>query len=1059
MNRLAAGALVVVCACTGSAAPRATAQRIGSLEDVVGGPHAIGQIGDFLLENDQIRLVISDTGINKDPAKNTLGRVNTTYGGSLVDADLRRVGGDHAHGNDQLAELLPGFVFTVIDPNDVCIPNQAGECPTQPGEALRDGSDGKAAEVLVKGSGNDLLQMVALLNTGLLFPANLDFRTTYRLNPGAKYVEIEVTIKNTSTGAHPFPFLNPQEIKNLGFDVPGVENLQLSVPMGMLPLLGGEQDLFTPGQAGFNVQYAIEDTYKTAGGFPAFPGMVADFVASRGEGVSYGLAIPKSPNNYVNKYKASGPRGGYPGQTITDFSVLLPFTYAGVAGVYMYDPPAQLQAGEQFSYTSFFIVGRGDVASVLDTIYELRGQETGTFGGRVLDDLTQAPIAKANVFILDGNKNPIDQIETDDSGSFLAHLAPGNYSYVVLANDRLTAAPRTMTITAGKQTSPDEDLGGGTTKTGIIHLQPPATLVVSTLDEQNRHAPSKVQLIGRFDASKQGGDPRTFLYDLRFAERQRPTAFDGGNRFVEGAWWTKDGRVEARVRPGTYDLVVSRGPEYEVTTKTIELKAGSFVAEQLTLTPAYKSDGWVAGDFHIHAAPSTDSGLPIDQRVISCAAEGLEVAVATDHNYITDYAPTIASSGLDPWLLGIPGIELTTFEMGHFNGYPLKIDPGSTRGGEFLWANQPPQKLFDTLRGLGVDPANTIVQVNHPRQQVLGYFAQFFVDSLTAQPYTPQGILGVFAPYGDEFTADKFSLDFDAVELLTGRRTEDIHTFRAPSPLPPGPFPDPQPVSGEIVVGKDGRPQFPGVVETWFTMLDHGLRTTGMGTSDTHHLLGHEPGYARTMLFVGSGKDTPGGFSRGDVVKAIQDHRAITTNGPFVEMTAPGGGMIGDTIKGSSVDITIRVRAPQWAKVDQLVVYSNSVVLKTVPIPAGQATDFETIVSVRPTTDAWVVAEVTGTSNMFPVLSPTEFPPLDATVIIQALSVGLDLSTLPLTSNLKPGRVHVSSPYAITNPIWIDIDGNGWTPPKPPFPTIKARPAGPRPDVRSQFDSLPEVAP
>ena len=59
---------------------------------------------------------------------------------------------------------------------------------------------------------------------------------------------------------------------------------------------------------------------------------------------------------------------------------------------------------------------------------------------------------------------------------------------------------------------------------------------------------------------------------------------------------------------------------------------------------AYDSPGWVAGDFHIHAAPSTDSGLPIDKRVFSCAAEGLEVAVATDHNYVTDYAPVIASS-------------------------------------------------------------------------------------------------------------------------------------------------------------------------------------------------------------------------------------------------------------------------------------------------------------------------------------------------------------------------------------------------------------------------------
>ncbi|HEY5936073.1 MAG TPA: CehA/McbA family metallohydrolase [Kofleriaceae bacterium] len=1025
MRALSLLALLAAC---GDPAPRARAERIGALEDAIGGPHAIGRVGDFLLENDQIRLVISDTGVSSDPSKTTMGRVNTTYGGSLVDADLRRAGGGNGKGNDQLAELLPGMLFTVIDPTQITI--------------NKDGSDGGPAEILVKGSGGDLLQAVALLNIGLLQPAGLEFQTIYRLKPGAKYVEIETTIRNKSAGAHPLPFLNPQELKDLGFDVPGVENLQLSVPVGMLPLLGGEQDLFAPGVAGFNVKYAIEDSYKIAGGFPAFPGLAVDFLASRGEGVSYGLTIPMSPANYVNAY-----RDGYPNQDITPYSIMMPFTYAGVAGVYMYRPPDQLLPNQEFSYTAYFVIGDGDVASVAETIYELRGVPTGGFGGRVVDAQTGAPVAGADIMVLDAQGRPVNQLETDAQGSFFGKLPTGNYSYTVVTSDRETPGPTAFTVTAND-------------KTGVhVALDPPATLIVSVIDEQGRHAPSKIQLIGRFAPENQGDDPRTFLYSLPLGESTRPTAFDGGNRFIEGAWWTADGRVEARVRPGTYDLVVSRGPEYEATTRSVVLEAGKFNEAQLVLEPAYTSPGWVAIDTHLHAAPSTDSGLPIDQRVISCAAEGLEVAVATDHNYITDYAPVIASSGLDPWLLGIPGIELTTFEMGHFNGYPLRVDPGSTRGGEFLWAGQPPQKLFDQLRDLAVDRATGIVQVNHPRQQVLGYFAQFFIDANTAEPYTPAGILGVFAPYGDEFAAENFSYDFDAIELLTGQRTEDTHTFRAPNPLPPGPFPDPQPVPGEVVVSADGRAQFPGTVDTWFTMLDRGHQATGMGTSDTHHLLGSEPGYARTLLFVGEGRDTPGGYSRDDVVKAIRDHRAITTNGPFLTITS-GEAMIGDTVKGNSIVVRARVEAPKWALPDRILIYSNSAVLLDQAIPEGQREDFEVTVTVRPTTDAWVVAEVTGSQNMFPVLTATEFPPLDATVIIQALSVGLDLSTLPLASNLKPGRVHVSTPYAITNPIWIDADSNGtWTPPKPPLPKQTKRAGGELPDVRARFDALPEVSP
>ena len=1044
--------LLAVAACSDST-PKAHSQRLGSLEDAIGGPHAVGRIGDFLLENDQIRLVIADTGVTNEPGKlSTYGRVNTTYGGSLVDADLVRVGGERGHGNDQLAELLPGFLFTVINPTNVCIPVRAtGNCPTEADKAsgaqLADGSDGRPAEVMVIGTGGDLLQMVSLLNTGLVFPANLELRNIYRLSTGAKYVEIETIVKNNAPngGAHPFPYLNPTELDNLlGGFVPNLP-IRLSVPMGQLPLFGGEQELFAPGVAGFNVKFAIEDTYPIAGGFPAFPGMAVDFLASKGEGVSYGLAIPNAPSNYVTKYAA-----GYPMQDLTPYSMVIPFTYAGVAGVFMADPPAQLAAGEQFSFTSYFIVGKGDVASVAETVYELRKTPMGTFGGTVLDALTSGPIAKASVIILDAKGGVVNQIETDHDGAFVARMPAGTYSYQVLVDDRTVPTPRPLTIKANE-------------KTGVlVTMDPPATLIVSALDEQGRAAPVKIQLVGNFATANQGKDPRDFLYSLQKGEGRRVTAFDNGTRFIERAFWTKDGKLTAQVRPGTYDLVITRGPEYEITKKTITLTAGQFTAEQLRLTPAYTSPGWVAGDFHIHSQPSTDSGLPIEDRVISCAAEGLEVAVATDHNYITDYAPAIAASGLDPWLLGIPGMELTTFEMGHFNGYPLKIDPGSTRGGEFVWANQPPQKLFDQLRALAVDPAKGIVQVNHPRQQVLGYFASFFIDPATAEPYTPAGILGVFAPYGDEFQADKFSYDFDAIELLTGKKTENIHDFVAPSPLPPGPFPDPQPVPGQVVIGPDGRPKFAGVVETWFTMLDRGHEATGMGTSDTHHLLGDEPGYARTLLYVGEGKDTPGGFSRDNVIDAIHAHRAITTNAPFLEMTTDTG-MIGDTVKatGGGVDVRIRVRAPSWAKVDRLRVYTSGGVLvgPEIAIPAAQGTDFETVVRVPAMRDTWVVAEATGTDNMFPVSSPVEFPPLDATVIITAVSAGLDLSALPIASNLKPITQHVATPYAITNPIWIDADGNGtWTPPEAPL-ARKPGPPRPRPDVRTQFAELPEVSP
>jgi Carboxypeptidase regulatory-like domain len=1019
-------ALAMLAGCQ-EAGPRARAQRIAATSELIGGPKALGQIGDYLLENDQIRLIIDDA----DP-----GRANTPFGGKLIDADLQRPGahsgkGAGKAGNDQLAELMPAFVFEILAPTSI--------------EITADGADGGPAEIRVRGKGGDLLQMVALLNTALFFSPSLELVQIYRLHPGKRYVELETTITNTGATTHPFPYLDPSELPDLGLDVPGIEDLELSTPMGQLLLLGGEQELFAPGAAGFGVRYAIEDSYAMARGFPAFPGMVVDHVATRGDGVSYGFTIPEAPSNYAAAYAER-----YAPQPVTSTSVLLPFTYAGVAAAYTAQPPPQLAPGASFTARSYFILGRGDAASIYDVVQELRGVASGSFAGKIVDARSQAPVAGASLVVTGGAGQPVTQAETDDRGAFRFQLPPGAYRYQVVTDERETTAPQDLTIAAGQVTS------------ARVELAPPAQLAVSVVDERNRHAPVKVTLVGRYGAEHIGQDPRTFLYSVPLGERRRPTGFDGTDRYIENAWWVADGRLLAEVRPGRYQLVVSRGPEYELTTIDVELAAGEVSSHQLRLVRAFATPGWVGGDFHLHAQPSTDSGVPLDVRVTTCAAEGLEVAVSTDHNFITDYAPVIAQRGLSPWLVGIAGMELTPFEMGHFNAYPLRVDPGSTRGGEFEWAGQPPQALFDQLRGkLAARPGETIVQVNHPRQSVLGYFSQFSVDADTGEPYPPTGLTGVFAPYGPEFAAANFSYDFDAIEIITGKHQEALHTFRAPSPLPPGPYPDPQPVPGEILRGADGRAQFPGVIESWFAMLDRGHTAAAIGTSDSHGTLFEEPGYARTMVYVGEGKDEIGRFDERDVAQAIAARRTVATNAPFVEMEVDGQGgargRIGETVRvPAATQVTVRVRSPSWAPVDRVILWSNNAKVGERVLTAAEGTSAVVTFPLACARDCWVVAEVTGTASMFPVVPATEIEPLDVGVLFSALAAGIDLSSLPLTGKLRPDSTDVLKPFAMTSPIWLDLDGGGFTPPKPRLPekTLGGAAAGarpPLPDVRAQF--------
>src|SRR5205814_6211976 len=91
---------------------------------------------------------------------------------------------------------------------------------------------------------------------------------------------------------------------------------------------------------------------------------------------------------------------------------------------------------------------------------------------------------------------------------------------------------------------------------------------------------------------------------------------------------------------GTYDVTASRGLEWtiqttrvKITTKGIDLHAK---LEHVIDTPK-----WVSGDFHVHAASSPDSKVPMRDRVYEFVADGVDMIVSTDHNVVADYKPVI----------------------------------------------------------------------------------------------------------------------------------------------------------------------------------------------------------------------------------------------------------------------------------------------------------------------------------------------------------------------------------------------------------------------------------
>src|SRR6185369_7984784 len=85
--------------------------------------------------------------------------------------------------------------------------------------------------------------------------------------------------------------------------------------------------------------------------------------------------------------------------------------------------------------------------------------------------------------------------------------------------------------------------------------------------------------------------------------------------------------------------------------------------------------GFVSSDFHVHGLNSTDSRIGNRDRVMQYAGEGVENIVMTDHGGRTDLKPMIAQLQLSPFVTATIGEEITSWEYGHFNGYPFDLVP------------------------------------------------------------------------------------------------------------------------------------------------------------------------------------------------------------------------------------------------------------------------------------------------------------------------------------------------------------------------------------------------
>lgn len=415
------------------------------------------------------------------------------------------------------------------------------------------------------------------------------------------------------------------------------------------------------------------------------------------------------------------------------------------------------------------------------------------------------------------------------------------------------------------------------------------------------------------------------------------------------------GNARLSLLPGTYDLFITHGPEYEAWQQRITVTNAEPRMLDVPLRHSVDTAGWASADLHIHTMRSFDSKLQLDARVVSEVSVGVELLVSTDHNVFTDLQPDVEMFGYGSIARAFVGDEFNFYE-GHGGAYPMPYDARAEFGGApnllLDWDHARlvrATEMFDYLHAMPQRPA---VTVNHPRLLPdLGYFINVRWD-----PPMPLSSAG----------------HFDGMEVLNAY----THT--------------------PTEIGQ--------VLRDWFFLMNTGTRVTALGSSDTHRLRDVHAGFPRSWLRVPI--DKPKDVSPEDLAEAIRRGRALASNGPFARLTVDGA-EVGDLKKNltghATADVT--VDAPDWIDVDKVRVFANGRLLAQRDVLRGKRPLFhETISLDLPKGDAWVVVQVGGSR--------------------------------PLRSDLigdhGGGRV---LPFAITNPVYIDGDGDGqW---KPAFPTLQ----------------------
>jgi TolB protein len=439
------------------------------------------------------------------------------------------------------------------------------------------------------------------------------------------------------------------------------------------------------------------------------------------------------------------------------------------------------------------------------------------------------------------------------------------------------------------------------------HLRPAGTLRLTVTDPHGAPLPARVSVLG--------SDGRSFA--PTDAWHHADDGFDRAERRFEYGYFHISGSDVLTVPAGRYTVEVSRGPEYRVVTRSVEVAEGSNPPLRVTLGPLedLEARGWYGGDLHVHMNYGGIYRNDPDRLAFQARAEDLHVVenlIVNKEGRVPDVAwfrpdPDPASP---PGTLIMHGEEYHTSFWGHIGLLGLTehlVLPGYTAYANTGVASLQPTngRIFDIARAQGA---------------VTGY----------VHPY------------------DANPNPSDTTRTLTHALPVDL------------------------ALGKVDYYEAVGFVDdlmataaVWYRLLNCGFRlAAGGGTDAMANFASLRGPVGMNRVYVKSGAP----LEHRRWLLALKAGKSFATNGPLLGLTVDGkdlGGEISLPAGGREVSVSLRLRSN--VPVDHLELVLNGRVIRRVPLDRSRRSATATV-RVPVERSGWLLLRARGDKAAYPTL-------------------------------------------------------------------------------------------